>query len=148
MNPPLWYFAHPVAPIAPTDEPRHYRNELALNLARARRWLRWLITNQPDVSFLAPWLPYVEVLDDSIPAHRERGIRDRLAVVEACQGIVLCGPRISKGMRGELDHADVNRREVADLVLGNEPPSASWWSASHAANRPLEVGRARWSVRP
>lgn len=85
------YFAHPVS------------GNVTDNIACAKRWLALLIELEPNVAFAAPWLPYVEVLDDSIPPNRERGLRDNLAIARRCDGIVFCGTRVSDGMRREFD---------------------------------------------
>lgn len=113
---PIWYLAHPVGPTAGVT--------VADNLARAKRWLRWLMANADGTAFCCPWLPMVEVLDDSVPANRARGLRDDIAIALTCDGIVLCGGRISAGMQAELDAMQAAGRAVLDLTaLGDEPPA-------------------------
>jgi hypothetical protein len=78
------------------------------NVRAAGRWLRWLRREFPETTFIAPWM--VSILtgdDDSDPAQREAGLADCCATVERCDGIVLCGPRISSGMRREMEHGEV-----------------------------------------
>ncbi len=105
------YLAHPVA------------GDVADNMNRARQWLRYLIDTQPEIAFCAPWLPYLDVLDEDNPAHRERGMRDDLAIAERCDGIVLCGGRISSGMRRELDAIAALNGFAVDLTMcGAMPP--------------------------
>lgn len=105
MTPPLIYLAHPVG------------GDIRGNCARARRWLRWLIDAVPEVHWVCPWLPYVDVLDDSVPAHREWAMQADLAVARRCDGIVLCGGRVSDGMRRELEAARLNlEATVIDLT--------------------------------
>lgn len=123
----VMYMAHPVAPTeeeiaaTPSHTPftghdmegggRPYtkstRAKMATleNAARAGRWLQWLRKSFPETTFIAPWM--VGILtgdDDSDPAQRERGLLDACCTIERCDGIVLCGGRISSGMRREMEH--------------------------------------------
>jgi hypothetical protein len=113
-EPLVAYLAHPVS--APTTE------GVAANLARARRWLRWFVEHT-DFAICAPWIPYVETLDEI--EHRARGIRDDLAMVGRCDVIFLVGGRISEGMREEREWAHRLELGICTLVeLGEEPPDA------------------------
>lgn len=108
----VWYMAHPVA------------GDVAGNLARAHRWLRWLMDCCPDDAVIAPWIPGVVVGDDSDPAQRQRGLLDCAATSARCDGVILVGGRVSTGMAIERDAAIAAGREVRDLtVLGDEPPA-------------------------
>lgn len=134
------------APLRPTEEevaavvaaPIGCEDATALryNLNRAKRWLSWLRRSFPETTFIAPWIASVESGDDDRdPAQREAGLRDACAVIERCDGIVLCGPRVSEGMRREMEHGmswrmfdgddgEPMRFEAYDLTsLGAEPPS-------------------------
>jgi hypothetical protein len=71
------------------------------NLARARRWMRWILDHYPMVAVCVPWLPYVEVLDDYDPEHRDRGVRDDLEILKRCDEVWLVGDRVSPGMEAE-----------------------------------------------
>lgn len=107
----VWYVAHPVV------------GDVAGNVARARRWLRWLIDQEPLRAFCCPWIPYVEVLPDADAQQRERGLRDDEAMAARCDGIVLVGGRISSGMRREMLATAAAGGRVVDLTgLGAEPP--------------------------
>lgn len=106
------YVAHP---LAPTREeiaagPRFavengWGSDHAIrrNIDLALRWLAWLRRSFPQDTFIAPWIATVMSLhgDDSSEL-REAGLVDDCAVVERCDGIVLCGSRISSGMRREM----------------------------------------------
>ena len=116
------------------------------NVNRAHGWLRWLIDRVPDWAFVAAWLPYVDVLDDDQPEHRVRGMRDSCAVAARCDGIVLVGGRVSRGMRDEGVACVAAGGWVADLtflgplcdgeaVLALDRIDRDW--------RPLPAGRAR-----
>lgn len=126
------YVAHPLS------------GDLVGNVTRVRMWLRFLLEAEPDVAFGCPWLPYVEVLDDGVPAHRARGLRDCLAFVPKFDGIVLVGGKISSGMRLELDVAETAGLWVADLTnWGRFPPGTGLAEVSRAVGM-LADGRARW----
>lgn len=76
-----------------------------INLRRAGAWLTWLRRSFSETTFIAPWIASVYAGEnDANPAHREAGLVDAEATIERCDGIVLCGTRISDGMRRERDH--------------------------------------------
>lgn len=144
------YVAHPLTPTLEECEAvpnfpgfggkRHdferARRALRANIDLAMRWLAWLRASFPGDTFIAPWIATVMSLrcDDS-PELREAGLRDDCAVVERCDGIVLCGSRVSSGMQREREHgamhahgiwcASMNGWDAWDLtVLGlREPPA-------------------------
>lgn len=154
----LIYMAHPVAPTEedlmaiPTETvqacvgeyefdlriPRPHADRLQLavhaNVRKAMRWLSWLRRSFPETTFIAPWIASILSGEkDSDPAQREAGMRDNEAVVERCDGIVLCGGRISSGMHREMQWGLVSANPpmkssrgnfaVYDLTgLGAEPP--------------------------
>jgi hypothetical protein len=127
---------------APTDA------EVKANLARARLWLLWLIEREADYAFCASWLPYLDVLTDDNGPMRARGMRDNCAMVARCDGIVLCGGRLSSGMDAELARFKLTRpgmmaaHGVADLTsLGAEPPAA--WGREDLRT-PIAEGRRLW----
>jgi len=55
---------------------------------------------------VAVHLLYPQILDDSISAQRETGIRMGLRVLASCDELWICGSRISHGMSGELAEAE------------------------------------------
>lgn len=108
---PVMYVAHPVS------------GDVEANLARARRWLRWLVDCYPGFAFCLPWMAYVQALDEA--THRERGLRDDLEMLRRCDGIILVGGRLSSGMALEKGVAEDAALEVHDMLhLGEEPPGA------------------------
>lgn len=105
---PIYYMAHPV------------QADRAANLQRARRWLRYLIDRYPSIAFAVPWMPYCDVLPES---YRIRGMRDNVATLVVCNGIVAVGGEITLGMQAELDVARRRGLDIIDLThLGPEPP--------------------------
>jgi len=128
----VYYMAHPVG----SDATR------ADNLARAERWFRWLIETT-DYAIVAPWLLYCRAWDER-PDRRERGIRDDLAMLVRCDGIVLVGGAISAGMRAELDAATARGLAVLDFThMGPEPPAASPLDEAHDTRAKILHRRAR-----
>jgi len=104
------YLAHPVS------------GDVAANLARARRWLRWIYDNF-DVAVVADWIVCCEVLDDSNPAHRAHGLAMDRTLVEICDEFWTVGGRVSTGMQSEERIALAANVIVRDLTwLGEEPP--------------------------
>ncbi len=145
----VWFMSHPVG----AESERGVWG----NLQRAARWLRWLRLRCPNVTIIAPWLgPLLAgTEDDSNAEDRERGLRDCCAVVERCDGIILCGGRISSGMQRELDACcDHGQGYVADLTsLGDEPPAD--YDEKYQVDGlgyeqrdcPLEVGMYAWEAK-
>lgn len=111
MTRKVLYMAHPVAPTAEDLA------GLPGNLANAMLWLAWLRSMFPEVTFIAPWISVIQSLhgDDS-QALRDAGLLDDFTVIERCDGIVLCGSRVSPGMR-----AEVNCGIVSHGIQGNLP---------------------------
>jgi hypothetical protein len=106
------YMAHPVS------------GNVEENLARARRWVRWIYDHYPNVVVLAHWIVDCEVLDDANPAHREKGLAHDFAIIRRCDEIWLVGGRVSEGMGLESAYAtDDCGLPALDLTyLGPEPP--------------------------
>lgn len=136
---PVFYVAHPVAPpcACPATSPLD-QLQIACNVMRAKRWIRWL-AERADVALCAPWIPYVETLPES-PEWRARGLLDDEAMAARCDGIILVGGRVSSGMEREtraviaarwissgayLDgDTDFLATLAVDLTaLGSEPPT-------------------------
>lgn len=104
------YLAHPVS-----GDPRG-------NAARAKRWLRYLIDTTP-FAVIAPWIDYVEVLDDENVEHRKRGMSDDLLVLRRCDLLIAVGGRISSGMAEEIRTMQALGKPVITLIeMGEEPP--------------------------
>jgi len=109
------YFAHPLG--APTPE------GVTANIARAKRWVRWIYDNFPDVAVVADWLITVEVLDDFNPEHRKHGMEMNKAIIPCCKEFWMCGGRVSNGMQDESVVAIAAQLRIFDLTwIGNEPP--------------------------
>lgn len=94
------------------------------NLERALRWLKWLRDRDPSTTYIAPWVAaLLSGEDDNDPQARERGLVDCETVAARCDGIVLCGGRISSGMARERRAVIMAGGERRDLTyLGAEPP--------------------------
>lgn len=94
----LIYLAHPVRPLP--GSPR----TVEANLASAEWWLAHLQRANPEVAIVAPWLQSLRlgVDDDGNPTRRRQGLARAVAATKRCDGIILCGPRISSGMLAEL----------------------------------------------
>jgi hypothetical protein len=101
MGARVLYLAHPVAPVRGGPS-------VAANTTNALYWLREIVLRTKGWAVCAPWIPYVQVLQDSGDPEcptRKRGMRDDLAILERCDVILLVGGRISSGMEAEVLHA-------------------------------------------
>jgi hypothetical protein len=138
------YMAHPVAPTEAQiaakmdgDPVLRLPRDLAItycvrdNLDSATAWLRWLVENT-NWAISAPWIPYVQALNDATSSHRERGLRDDCAMAARCDGIILVGGRLSSGMEREWNAVKDRDGWVLDLLhLGPTPPTSQpeTWSS-------------------
>lgn len=120
MTRAVLYVAHCLAP-TPEEIAQHKHRidgagmpaQIALraNLEHAMRWLSWLRKSFPETTFIAPWIAAIlSGKEDADPVQREMGLVDACATIERCDGIVLCGPRISSGMRREMEHGQMRKK--------------------------------------
>ena len=108
----LIYLAHPV------------RGDVVNNLARAKRWWKWVIDNYSDVAVVAGWVVECEILDDSNEAQRAAGLQRDVACALRCDEIWLVGGRVSEGMNIECDAMLAAGKPAYDLTsLGLDPPT-------------------------
>ena len=61
------------------------------------------------------YLPFV--LDDRIPEQREQALKIGLQLLNASEILMVCGDRITDGMRGEIEYA---ARENKQIIVFNE----------------------------
>ncbi len=54
-----------------------------------------------------PWM-----LDDSIPEERETALRIGLEMMDLCSVLIICGRRVSSGMKGEIKEAFSRNMDV------------------------------------
>lgn len=88
------YIAHPIASPSPKE-----------NIDKILKIIRHINLTEPDVVPFAPYIPDCLCMDDHVPAERERGIKNDIALIKA--GFItearLYGPVISKGMQAEKE---------------------------------------------
>ena len=107
---PVIYLAHPLS------------GDVAANLARAQRWVRYLETEH-CVAVVASWITECQIWDDDNAEHRAAGLRRDCAVLARCDEVWLVGGRISNGMAYEAAYARQCEIPVVDMTsLGDEPP--------------------------
>ena len=87
------YICSPLS--APTKEGIRQNMEKAAHYAR-------LVSGTFGCRAIAPHSFLPEYLDDNIPAEREAGLAFGLSVLRLSKAIIVCGSRISSGMRGEI----------------------------------------------
>jgi hypothetical protein len=107
------YLSHPFN--APTEAGR------LENLGNARAWIRWLVDATPW-AISAPWIPYVETLDEE--TYRPRGLADQRTIIARHDLVIACGGRYSSGMLGDAQTAHEHKIPTLDLTaLGVRPPA-------------------------
>lgn len=81
--------------------------EVSENLAHVRRIIREINIEYPDVVPFCPWYSDVVSLCDDVQQERERGLKNchRVLTSGVVDELWLYGPRISKGMAGEIEMA-------------------------------------------
>ncbi len=107
------WMAHPLA------------GDIPGNIAKAKRWMRWLI-RAFHIDFAADWILWCEILDDNDPAERARGIKFCQTMVSKVDAYWMVGGRISNGMATELEAAKEHKKFILDLTfMGSEPPDST-----------------------
>lgn len=115
----LVYMAHPMGSATKAG--------LEGNLARAKRWFTWCVSE--EVAVIADWIIYGEVWDDFDPKLRAIGLTHDDEMIRRCDEFWMVGGRISAGMERGKETATRHGLFVKDLThLGAEPPEhASGW---------------------
>lgn len=85
------YLAHPLS------------GDFEANRASAKRWGAWLATTF-KVGVVMDWVWMSECLPETAE-NRTLGLECDKALIGRCDGIFLCGPRLSDGMNIEWEHA-------------------------------------------
>lgn len=85
------YVAHPI------------RGDVEGNKEKARSWV--LFITRQGYAAQAPYLIYLDVLDDDDLEDRKLGMTADMAILAKCDEVWLCGPTISDGMEAEADFA-------------------------------------------
>ena len=97
--------------------------ELRLNMKAARFYLYYVHKNF-SLNALAPHAYLPIMLNDSIPAERESALDFCLARLNHCQLFLMCGNRMTDGMRGEAAYA-------AQRAIPMKAFSAEIYKAAH-----------------
>jgi hypothetical protein len=90
------YIAHPIS------------GNVAANLERIRLIARQIMLEDPKIVAFAPYWFDCHVLNDDVPAERQRGIANDIELFKRrfIDEVWLCGPRISAGMLAEKNLAE------------------------------------------
>lgn len=91
------------------------REEIAENMRKARSYAE-LVSAYFQCRAIAPHCFLPEYLDDNIPKEREIALAFGLSVLRISKALVVCGERISSGMKGEIRLARELRIPVYVLV--------------------------------
>lgn len=93
-----------------------YKNEnkikMACNQLRAKHLCEEIEELIPGCKAVAPhaWLPFL--LDDTIPEQREVAIKFGIDLLTLCKCLVICGDKVTEGMRNEIAFARKNNIKI------------------------------------
>lgn len=114
----LYYMAHPV-------RPGTSKETMPENITKAVGHLAAL--NTVGFSVIAPWIGLCRALRDDVPAEHDHRQVVSFAALKRCDGLILCGPRVSEGMEVALVAAKDYGLKIIDVTK-----SAPWVAADLA----------------
>lgn len=94
------------------------RGEIEENIKKANEYSRQTAM-QGDCP-VAPHCLFTQYLDDNKPQERELGIKMGLELLEHCDELLVCGDRISDGMKAEIQKADSIGIPIRSLTMPME----------------------------
>jgi hypothetical protein len=102
------------APLTPTSD-----ESVAINLMAAKKWYGFLSKHLHERVFMADWILHCEIFAgdrDDDKELRAIGMLRNFKLIDVCHELVLVGPRVSNGMRAEMDYAGKRGLRVLNLV--------------------------------
>jgi hypothetical protein len=92
------------------------------NLQKIKDIMREINLTMPDVLPFAHYVVDCQVLNDLIPEERKRGIKNDVALLKAgfINELWLYGPKISHGMKCEIELAIANNISVFAKTIGTQ----------------------------
>lgn len=120
------------APVRSFDTPAEV---VGFNLRCAMRWWRWFHLGLRDAVWTMPWYVNVTANGEADRDLIDLGLRDDCEIVKTCTALMLCGRRVSSGMR---------REAMASIEAGN--PVFQVWSVVGEPPKcePAAVPWRRW----
>ena len=118
------YLAHPIA------------GDVAGNVARVKAIMADIIRTESDAAPIAPYLTYLEILDENKPEERARGMAMNLEQLATVDELRLYGDRISAGMWKEIE-------AFADTVLAGMDPTPYILPMTEGTRRDFSEWHAR-----
>lgn len=122
MSKKVFYVAHPVS------------GDPLGNCDKVCAWIKWLTLNVPEHIFIAPWVAEVRAFADenALPEFYDRVLADDQEVVRHCDGILLVGGKVSRGMQLELDAARATNKLIINVAGWDRVPSGPLEDGAHA----------------
>lgn len=113
------YIAHPVGALEPENDFDAFR-QVYRNLLAIKRIVREINLTEPDVVPFAPYVVDCQAMRDYVPAERQRGIKNNIALLKAgfIGEVRLYGDRISPGMLEKINLADALGIPVTSMTAG------------------------------
>lgn len=82
-----------------------------INMKAARKYMQYATDRfKKRAMALHAYLPYV--FNDDIPFERNLALKLGLDVLSVSDEIFVCGDKISEGMKGEIEHAALNDKQI------------------------------------
>jgi hypothetical protein len=97
------------------------------------------IGSVPPFAPVADWIILSGQWDETL---RERGLEVDLALIDRCDEVWLCGPRVSPGMGIEKKHAEAQKKRVVDLTT-LPPGLVQRWAECEARKWRMDHGEAK-----
>src|SRR5690606_31901635 len=109
----LWYLAHPLSAETPEEMESNRRN--------AEAWCTWVAKHFRGIIPIAPWVAFSRCLEET-PLNRSWGLSMDKEVIRLCEGVILCGGRVSAGMREELASKFTHQPVIDLTAFAYAPP--------------------------
>ena len=94
-----------------------FRGDEAGNTVLARRYCRYVV-NQGGIP-LAPHLLFPQFMDDEEPSEQRLALRMNLILLDRCEELWIFGPKISEGMKLEIERAQQKNKKIRRFYTCN-----------------------------
>ena len=92
-----------------------FSGDIEGNTKKAQEYCREAV--KENCTPIAPHLLYPQILDDSNPAEREKGIRMGLNILEVCDEVWVFGQELTAGMSREVELAGQKKIPVINRAV-------------------------------
>ena len=98
-----------------------YRGDTEKNTENARRFSRLAV----EMGYIpyAPHLLHPQYMNDADEKERNKGLYMGLVMLDKCAEVWVFGERITEGMRGEIERAEMRKKKVRYFTLDGKEKS-------------------------